>query len=46
MYKDPNSAALMQNAMTMDFSWEDSAREYLQLYEMARSAQRLSEKGF
>ena len=27
---------LMRNAMTQDFSWENSAREYLRLYQMAR----------
>jgi starch synthase len=28
--------ALMRNAMSQDFSWENSAREYLRLYQMAR----------
>ena len=36
-YKNPNLwRALMRNAMTQDFSWENSAREYLRLYQMAR----------
>jgi len=36
-YKIPHLwRALMRNAMTQDFSWENSAREYLRLYQMAR----------
>jgi 1,4-alpha-glucan branching enzyme len=30
--RKPDWAALMKNAMTADFSWERSAREYLRLY--------------
>ncbi|HSO72387.1 MAG TPA: glycosyltransferase, partial [Thermodesulfobacteriota bacterium] len=36
-YKNPTLwRALMRNAMLQDFSWENSAREYLRLYQLAR----------
>jgi starch synthase len=36
-YKNPNLwRVLMRQAMTQDFSWENSAREYLRLYQLAR----------
>jgi starch synthase len=37
VYKDKNQwTRLMQNAMAMDFSWENSAKEYIKLYHLAR----------